>query len=450
MRMMLRTIAVLSLIGAARTATAETLTADKAVELALKRSTAAINADLGVLDARGGLYGAYSGVLPSVSARLTRSGSLSTHNTGSQLFGAFTIPSDPYDSESYSTTPQISGRWNVLDLSGLSSVSSARQGLRAAEMRRTASRQDIALSARRQFYEVVKAVRLSDVSIRALQLSRSDERRVRALFEVGSVSRSDLLKAQVRTAQSQLDSLTAIDNITIQRISLGTLIGVAERDLGDVDTVLNVQTQSYDPAAVLAEAAKNRPDVKAAELEFKSAGLGLRAANLARLPYISLSGSAEYNPFRTTSSTVDSGGLGTTFLSRSVRNETDRVVSGSVALNWDIFSGMSTESRIASARAKLERARDTRAVALRNLEGEVHEALLAHEEALERNRLGQSAYESAAENLKLTQQKYNVGSATILELIDAQVQLQRAESDQVTALAALRVAEAQLDRVRGR
>jgi outer membrane protein TolC len=448
--MMLRTIAVLSLIGAARTASAETLTADKAVELALKRSTAAINADLGVLDARSGLYGAYSGVLPSISAGLTRSGSLSTHNTGSQLFGAFAIPSDPYDSESYSTTPQISGRWNVLDLSGLSSLSSARQGLKAAQFRRTASRQDIALSARRQFYEVVMAVRLADVSVRALQLSRSDERRVRALFEVGSVSRSDLLKAQVRTAQSQLDSLTAIDNITVQRITLGNLLGVAERDLGDVDTALSVQTQSYDPAAVLAEAAKNRPDLKAAELEFKSASSGLRAANLARLPYITFSGSAAYNPFRTSRSSVDSAGLGTNIQTTSVRNESDRQLSGSVAINWDIFSGMSTESRIASAQARLERARDTRAVALRNLEGEVHEALLAHEEALERNRLGESAYESAAENLKLTQQKYNVGSATILELIDAQVQLQRAESDQVTALAALRVAEAQLDRVRGR
>ena len=58
--------------------------------------------------------------------------------------------------------------------------------------------------------------------------------------------------------------------------------------------------------------------------------------------------------------------------------------------------------------------------------------------------------ESATENLKLTQEKYNVGSATILDLIDAQVSLQRAQSDTVVGLAAIRVAEAQLNRVRGR
>ena len=45
---------------------------------------------------------------------------------------------------------------------------------------------------------------------------------------------------------------------------------------------------------------------------------------------------------------------------------------------------------------------------------------------------------------------YNVGSATILDLIDSQVQLQRAQSDLVSALAAIRVADATLARVRGR
>jgi outer membrane protein TolC len=61
----------------------------------------------------------------------------------------------------------------------------------------------------------------------------------------------------------------------------------------------------------------------------------------------------------------------------------------------------------------------------------------------------QRGLESATENLKLTQEKYNVGSSTILELIDAQVQLETAQSDRVKALAAIHVAEAQINRVRG-
>jgi outer membrane protein TolC len=86
----------------------------------------------------------------------------------------------------------------------------------------------------------------------------------------------------------------------------------------------------------------------------------------------------------------------------------------------------------------------------RNLAGEVHEALLTYQQALGAEAVAGSAVESATESMKLTQQKYNVGSATILDLIDAQVQLQRAQSQLVSALAGIRVAEARLDQVRGR
>jgi outer membrane protein TolC len=60
------------------------------------------------------------------------------------------------------------------------------------------------------------------------------------------------------------------------------------------------------------------------------------------------------------------------------------------------------------------------------------------------------SFESSEESLKLIQQKYNVGSATILELITAQVSLQRAANTYVAALAQIKVAEAAIKRVRGR
>ena len=95
------------------------------------------------------------------------------------------------------------------------------------------------------------------------------------------------------------------------------------------------------------------------------------------------------------------------------------------------------------------RASESRDALLRDLDGEVHQTMLGHQEAVEREGLARRTLESASENLHLVQQKYNVGSATILDLIDSQVQLQRAQSDLVSALAAIRIAEAALARVRG-
>ena len=425
-------------------AAGEPLTVERAVQLALKQNSQVIGAQAGVLDARGGLYGAYAGVIPMLSASLTQVESKTTGQSGKTLIAGQVFPVDE-DSRFTSTTPTLSASWSGLRLSSWAGLSSARQGLKASHLRLSAARNDVALSARQQFYEVVKAIKLADVAEGAVKLARDDQRRVRALFEVGSVSKSDLLKAQVRTAQSELDNLTARHNIVSQRNLLAGLLGLREAELGDVDTVLTVVPSSYEEAEILAEAGKNRPDLIAAEAELGAARAGHTSARLARLPYVTAGGSLELGA--KSEFTQDDRVSG---LTRSGDDRSDRQLSAQVALRWDLFDGLATDARIASARARLERARNASGVLQRNLANEVHEAMLAHREAVERDSVARKALESATESLKLTQEKYNVGSATILELIDAQVQLQRAQSDGVSALAAIRVAEAQISRIRGR
>jgi len=455
----------------AAAAGSQPLTAERAVQIALQKSTSVVNAMAGVVDARGGVYGAYSGVMPQVSASWSRGVSKTTQQTGTQLFGTLAFASPPTDIESYSITPQVTGQWSILNLSNLSSVSAARSGLKASQHGLQAARSDVALETRRRFYNAVSAVHLGGVADAAVKLSRDDERRVRALFEVGSVSRSDLLRAQVRTASSQLDSITAHQAVVSQRVALAEILAMPEGQLGEVDTTLTAEAREFGEAEVLAEASRNRPDLQAAEAELRSAKAGLTAAQLARLPYVSVSGSAQFNPssnftqkqFGTFPNDsvdyADASGIVHRFPpsvpfvqdpTRSGSSESDRILRGQIALTWDLFTGFQTESRIAQARARVLRAEESRNALRRGLEGEVYQAMVAYREALGSEQLASTTLESATENLKLTQQKYNVGSTTILELIDSQVSLTRAAATRVQALAAIRIAEAQINRVRGR
>ena len=440
-----RTIFLMLLASGSWAGAAWPLTVEEAVKMALTNHSLIIGANASVLDARSGLYSAYSGILPRASASYSRSGSLSLNQSGTQFFGGtpFNIP--PQDQERYSTTPSISGSWSVLNLSALSNWSSARNGLKAAQLSHKATRQEVALDARGKYYEVVKSIHLARVSSDALRLARDDERRVRALFTVGSVSRSDLLKAQVRTAQAELDSIAKHNAINVNRITLATAIGVPEERMGEVDTLLTASPQTYDEGQILAEAEKGRPDLMAAQSELRAAKASLRAANFSRLPYVTVTGSMDLSASSSSKTTqlsprqVNSG-----------RFEEDRSYGGTVGLTWDLLNGLRNEAGIASSRARVMRAQDGYDVLRRNLTGEVKQTLLTYREVIEGYRVAQRAIESATENLKLTQQKYNVGSATILELIDAQVQLQRAQSDGVSALAGMRVAEATVEKVRGR
>src|SRR6185503_2838721 len=109
-----------------------------------QRNSSVIQAKAGVLDAKSGLYGAYSRMLPNVSGSLERSGSRSYGNEGSQLFGSFVTPDNRTDDQSYRTTPSLSGSWSVLDLSALQGASSARTSMRASKLTEKGTRQEVA------------------------------------------------------------------------------------------------------------------------------------------------------------------------------------------------------------------------------------------------------------------------------------------------------------------
>lgn len=427
---------------------ADLLTAEGAVQIALSKNPQVVNSTASVLDAKSSVYSSVAGVAPRVSASLSRSGSWTRNNSGSEAFGSLVTPPSSQDFDAYSTTPGLSASWSVLDLSALKGLSAARQGFKAAKLSQTATRNDVALAVRRQFYVVVQAAHLARVNSEALKLSRDNERRVRALFEVGSVSKSDVLKAQVQTAQSQLDSLSSAHQITTQRIALASALGLEERAMAEVDTALTVTPTDFDEAAILAQAMKNRPDLLAASANLKAARSSRWAARLSRLPYVTTSGTATFNS-KSTSKRTELNPPPPNATSTAT-SKTDRGYRATIALNWDLFDGLATDAQNASAQARLVRAQETHDALQRNLAAEVQQALLSYREAVETVAVAQSAVESAAENLKLTQQKYNVGSATILDLIDAQVQLQRAENQDVSARAGVRIAEAGIRRVSGR
>jgi outer membrane protein len=436
------------LLASTAHAQAQVLTADQAVAIALKQNPQVVLAKASVLQARASLYSAYSGVLPTIEASWTRSGQEATDNEGNQIFGNQPVNSASERSQNYGTTPEISGRWNVLDLSAIKGWRAAGHGMDAAKLGERSTRQLAVLDVKRQFYSVVRQVRLALVADAALKLARDNERRVRALFEVGSVARNDLLRARLSTSQSELDSLVSHQQVVVQRDLLASLLGIPESQLGEVDTALVVAPRTYDQAAILEEASRQRPDIQAAEAQFRAAQGALGAANFARLPYVSVNGGAQLEPKNSRDVFFGTDAAGNP-ITESSHFKSERVLFGSVSINLPIFTGMATESRIASARAGLVRAEENRDALRRNLAAEVNEALISYRAAVEGDRVSADAVESALENLKLVQQKYNVGSSTILDLIDAQVSTTRAAADRQRTLAAIRVAEAEVDRVRG-
>ncbi|MFH0777376.1 MAG: TolC family protein, partial [Candidatus Eisenbacteria bacterium] len=258
--------------------------------------------------------------------------------------------------------------------------------------------------------------------------------KAQALFDVGSVAKGDVLKARVRVSQSELELIGAENRVKLERSRLAKLLGFPVdtpleivEDLGGEEPLVSVEN-------AVPTALARRPDFLAAGEDYRTARSGLLAARAARLPsiYTSVQYSWSDNAFPETSE----------YLRKNY--------------SWDIRLGLSlpifslpTTGSIRQAAARAAMAENQLRDAELQTALEAKEALLIVEEAAKRIKASKSGLASAEEDYRLSRERYEVGSGTMLELLDAEVSLSRARSAYVESLAGLRMAEALLEKATG-
>jgi outer membrane protein len=336
----------------------------------------------------------------------------------------------PVNPDNYSQSYSLSQ--TLIDWGAIKSIKAAGQDLAASKFDYDQARADLVLVTKQQYYTLLRAQLLSDVADSALVVSDQELRRVNSLFELGMVAKGDVLKAQVRVSQSQLDVLSNRNSMVIERARLGRLMGQEPSDDLAVPREVATTPAVIDSAAVFEEALSNRSDLKAAAASLAAANANVGASKAAYLPTLRAGLSYSYSD-----TVLTIGG--------------DPSRNASVSLDFPLFSSFyGTKGAIQASRASRNQAQYALDRLRLDVAVEVREAIANARQANEGLLVAQDQVTSAEEDLKLSQEKYNVGSGTILELIDAQVALQRARSNYVQALTQVRSSEASLERVRGR
>lgn len=423
-------VAVLALAGGAPAFAQEaaplrgSITVEEAVQRALDRNYDLLSARENIESAEGRKKQAMQGYLPSLTA-----GANYTHGFDRPVFST----DDPLRLPSFdSYTTRYGLNQTIIDWGAYKSIQAAGSNVAANEYDYAQSRADLVLAAKQQYYALLRAQLLTEVADSALVVSEQELRRVNSLFELGMVARGDVLKGQVRVSQTKLDVITNRNSVVLERSRLARLIGQDPNDDLAAARDITPTPATVDSASVYNEALANRSDLKAAEAALASANQSVGAAKAAYYP------------------TLD-GGLGYTHTDEEPTFGGDRARSASVSLNVPIFSSFyGTKGSIQQSQAAANQQRYAFEKKKLDVQVEVREAVSTAQQANEGLTVAIDQVESAREDLKLSQEKYNVGSGTILELLDAQVALQRARSNYVQALTQVRIAEASLERVRGR
>jgi len=407
----------------------------RAVAAALEGNVDARAAHAQTVQARGSALSAWGGILPSFSGNLSYN-----RNKQSSIFFQGGVPV-PFVDDRGTQGGGLAAQTNLLSMPAWSEKK--RQGLlrRSAEESEAEARNGVAYAVKQQYFALVKAERLAQVSRESERLARDEETRAEALFEVGTVARGDVLKARARRATTQLDRISAVNQVEIQRSKLKQVIGLKPGTPLTIDTALEEHVVLPDSAAAIATALKSRPDLSRAAATERAARAGLFGARAKRLP--SLTGSASVDRSKITDRLSDpvEGESKVSF------NSTEWL--GTVRLSLPIFDGFALEGGMKAAKGTLLEAEAQRRQREVDVAVEVQQAWLLVREAVERIDVAKEGLASAQEDYNFSKGRYDLGAGTFLDLLNAEVSLSQAKQSYVEAVADAHVAEASLERAVG-
>jgi outer membrane protein len=307
-----------------------------------------------------------------------------------------------------------------------SEVGSARYGEDAARYSLQRTVQTVFFSIGQDYFAALQARHALIAANDSLRLARVQEELVNAQYKAGLAAKADVLTAQFPMAQAQLKVAQTQYG---EQLALATLLNAMGLPATQsVQLVDDTSTNGAAPATVdqvLAVASISRPDLLAAQASAKSADLSVRAASLARFPLIS--------------ATASDGASGTAPNVSGGRNGNS--YSYGVGLSFPLYDGGALHSQTVQAQAQASIAAANLKTAELGVSLTVQQAFLNLETATASVTAANAELANARTVLDVTNAQYKSGVTTLPLLLNAQVGLTTAQTDQISALYAFKIAQ---------
>jgi outer membrane protein len=292
-------------------------------------------------------------------------------------------------------------------------AASANRGAAEASLANTLNNQQ--LTTTNQFFDVLAAEEL--LRVREASVRRAEEQLKVAVAKLhaGRGIRPDSLRSVVTLGTAQLQLLNARTALATAEANLGRLVG-EEGPVGAVeDSTLYAILPSVDAAGLRSEALANAPSVRAAEAGRVAAQAAIKIAKASYFPTLSLSANMSLNGSR--ANDYD-------FLQGRQFN---------LGLSWPIFNRFQREQTIVNSQSAAETAEATAAESRRLILANLTANLAALESSRLQIAIAQTSVLAAQEDLRVQQERYRLGAATIVDVLTSQEALNQAEVDAVNA-----------------
>ncbi len=372
------------------------------------------------------------GVLLEVSAQ-------SIPNVGAS--GAFQLN----DKQISQFNPPTDRAWslNVTASQALFAGGGIRSSIRSAQLAREAAILDLKavinqalLQVRTAYYAVLLSRDRITVQEENLRLLEQQLKTTTDRFEAGTVSGFERLRAEVAVANAKTPLISARNDYRLAieglRQALGLTARRADGQPPEVVGTLDYTPSEFDLPSATQAARANRPDLQRLAKLADASEQGVITARSGYFPTVAVVGgwqmrNGRRDPFE---------------------DPRDGAYVG-LQSDWNIFDGRATRGRVAQARSIVEQTRLTLVESEIAVEVDVRRAYSSWQEANELVEASGRVVEQAEEAVRLANARYTAGTGTQLDVLQAQVELTTARSNQVQAYYNYNVAIASLRQAMG-
>ena len=426
-------ITVLTVMVAAYSYAAETLTLDQAIDMALRNNPGLKAADAQVEAADAGVLKSASGFLPKVTVSETWSRTDSPLMAlGTKLNQEIVTPADfdpavmnhPDPISNYNTKLAVMQPvWNGgKEYVGRKQATLAKE---ASIQDRERARQETVFNVIKAYYGVLLAKEYHKVAVQSLETTSATVKLAEVRYKAGAVLQSDLLRATVQRAEVQELTTRSRNSVKLAMAALNFAMGVPQSTEHEVSGSLSTQDTKAGMNALLDEAASKRPDLMSMELNRRNAEKSITMARTDYLPSLNLMGQMDWNSDKLASDDAKSWAV-------------------MAVLQWNIFDGLVTRSKVKEALATSSRMRSLEEQTRSAVELQVRQAYYNLTASLDRIAATSSSVQEAEEGLRIVQQRYEVGMTTFVDVLGAENSLIRARTNVLQALYDNNIAQAEL------
>lgn len=310
-------------------------------------------------------------------------------------------------------------------------IDAARYQKNIADLNVYKTEADTKLAAVQAYYQYLEAIKLAEVQAQSVTDYASHLNNVQQQFDAGIVAKLDVLSSNVSLANAKQKSIAA-DNTrdvaeanlnNIMRIPMNTTLNPLDKNFPEPEFDLTMEQ-----AILMAQ--KYRWELVEADYGVRAAEASLRSAKARYLPTVSVGGGYSWEEASMTAVDKD-----------------DWAVKG--VLSWSLWDGGATQASVKKADAAVKTAQETLLQAREKIELEVRQDYLNVLSYKEQIRAAEASVAQAEEAYKIATVRYSSGVGINLDVLDAELALNTARTNYITALYNYNIGLATLEHAMG-